>query len=46
MRPASGALSTLEAIARALALLEGEAVAQPLEALYGQLVAGERSDEA
>jgi DTW domain-containing protein YfiP len=36
--PHEEGLSTLEAIARALAVLEGEAVAEPLEALYDLVV--------
>lgn len=36
--PHEEGLSTLEAIARALAVLEGEAVAEPLEALYNLVV--------
>lgn len=37
--PAPGRVSTIEAIARALRLLEGEAAAAPLEALFGLAVA-------
>jgi DTW domain-containing protein YfiP len=36
--PGPGRVSTIEAIARALRLLEGEAVAQPLEALFDAAV--------
>jgi DTW domain-containing protein len=36
--PAPGMVSTIEAIARALRLLEGEAIAAPLEALYARAV--------
>ncbi|HMG54466.1 MAG TPA: tRNA-uridine aminocarboxypropyltransferase [Kofleriaceae bacterium] len=37
--PAPGRVSTLEAIARALRLLEGDAAAEPLEALFALAVA-------
>jgi tRNA-uridine aminocarboxypropyltransferase len=36
--PRPGAMSTLEAIARAVALLEGEALARPLEELFDRAV--------
>ena len=41
-QPRAGAMSTLEAIARALALLEGDAIAAPLEKLLDQLVSSAR----
>ncbi|MDQ3366911.1 MAG: DTW domain-containing protein [Myxococcota bacterium] len=37
--PAPGRVSTIEAIARALRLLEGDAAAEPLETLFGVAVA-------